>query len=406
MIRVLQSVRGIERSANMVGRNMSPASVRTAFVGHSAKNRAAKNRAAMNPAAMVRAALGWLFLSLAALVLMAPAARADTRAVYTITNIAVDEQADSNIAAQENAFAAARIIAARRMLEKITLPEDRGVAGGLQIDYELARRLAAAVDIVEENRGGNVYRGKLSVVLNPVEVRAYLEGLGVPYVDRQAPLALLVVDAGSALAYALENENMYALAPWKIARVRGEPTDDADYSALQAQAGAQRVILIRNVGTGSAARAELTLWTPGGVSPFGSTRPSASPAEIAVSLTDTLDTSWKEQAIVRSDTRTIVQVTVRYTGIADWVSLRESLSRSPLVSQFQIEALASDGAVVAFTFAGDVERLKSDLLQRGVTLETAADGWVMRTASASAAAQRQTRTTPATTPVSRPAGGE
>ena len=354
--------------------------------------------------AMIRAAAVWLLMALTALCLLIPAARADTRAVYTITNIAVDETADSNIAAQENAFAAARIIAARRMLEKITLPEDRGVAGGLEIDYALARRLAAAVDIVEENRGGNVYRGKLSVVLNPVEVRAYLDGLGVPYVDRQAPVALLVVDAGSALAYALENEDMYAIAPWKIARVRGEPTDTADYSALQAQAGAQRVILVRNVGTGSAARAELTLWTPGGASPFGSTRPSASVAEIAASLTDTLDIAWKEQSIVRSDTRTIVQVTVRYTGIAEWVSLRESLARSPLVSQFQIEALANDGAVVAFTFAGDVERLKGDLLQRGVTLETPPEGWVMRTASATN--RLQERTIPATEPVGRPAGGE
>lgn len=320
-------------------------------------------------------------LSLMAILLAGPAA-ADTRAVYTITGIPVDERAESTIQAQENAFAAARLIAARALIEKITLAEDRGVAGGVPVDPALASRLAAAVDIIEESRGGGRYRGRLSVVLNPLLVRDHLKSLGVPYVDQQAPLALVVVQEGSALASVMMQGDAGALAPYRVTASPLAYEDGADFFQLARMAGAQRVIVAREVASGPLMRADLFLSTPNGLTPLGATDLVTTPGELPAAIGVVLDTAWKQQAIIRSDSQTQVTATVRYTSIAEWVALREALARSTLVSQFRTEAVARDGAVVRFAFAGDAERLRSDLLQRGVTLETDPAGWVLRSAGA------------------------
>lgn len=321
--------------------------------------------------------LAMLFAISLGLVLMGRDAHADPRRVYTITDIPVDETAETTIQAQENAFAAARLIATQRLIEKITLPEDRGAAGGIPVTLELANRLSAAVDIVEEARGGGRYVGKLSVVLNPRMVREHLTSLGVPFVDAQAPLALLVMQEGSPLVGAMPEEDLNAIAPYRIAVIPQTPDANLNYAALQTQRGAERVILVQSTGGSE----QLTLWTPTGAFSYGATLPGGLPAQRAEALRRALDRTWKEQSIVRSATRTLVQADVRYTSIAEWVSLRESLARSPLVSQFRIIGLARDGAVVNFAFAGDAERLRGDLLQRGVELVQDPSGWIMRTAS-------------------------
>jgi hypothetical protein len=317
-------------------------------------------------------------MSLIAAGLISQTAAADTRKVYTIAEIPVDERAETTIEAQEKAFAAARIIGARRLMNKITLPVDRGASGGLMIDLETANRLAAAVDIVEEARGGGTYRGKLSVVFNPRAVRSYLDGLGVPYVDRQAPLAVLAVDEGSALAATLPEEDLFAIAPFKLAIVPGGADPDLDYRGIQSELDARRVIIARQPTDLSPT--EILLWTPDNIVQLGQLSRQLMPADQARSLRDRLDSNWKKQSVVRSATRTQVRSTIRYTSIAEWVGLRRALSRSPLISQFNVQALASDGAVVDFAFAGDIDRLRNDLMQRGIAIDENPTGWVMRTA--------------------------
>ena len=139
-----------------------------------------------------------LFASLFALVAMGANAFADTRDVYTVSNIEVDETAGSLIEARELAMASARVQGARVLIDRITLAEDRLQSGGLVVDAALADRLSAAVDVQEETAGAGRYKGTLAVVYNPRMVRAHLDGLSVPYVDTQAPKGLLVPLAGSA----------------------------------------------------------------------------------------------------------------------------------------------------------------------------------------------------------------
>ena len=82
--------------------------------------------------------------------LMAFDAMAQSRDVYTISGIEVDERAATVAEAQQKAFAAAKIIGAQRLIERFTLPEDRLAATDLIIDQDLADRIAAAVDVEQE----------------------------------------------------------------------------------------------------------------------------------------------------------------------------------------------------------------------------------------------------------------
>ena len=326
-----------------------------------------------------------LALSALALALALPAG-ADTRAVYTVTDIKVDESAPSVIEAQQRALSAARRIGARRLIEKITLPADRMAGGGIHIDNATAERLVAAVDVQEETRGGGRYRGVLSVVGNPRAVRTYLDEREIPYMDRQAPLTLLVpVGNGSddlAWSAAWPEQADGLLAPYVSAMIGGH-TESAGYVDLRDEMGslgAERGVIAKLLGSEGDYSVRLTLVTGAGRLPLGQTSRAPLLSDAVADAEALLADTWKRNAIVRGDTRSLVDASVLYTSIVEWNTLRRALARSPLVSDFQTEAVSRDGALVRFAFAGDIQRLQSDLRQRGVMLDADPAGWVLTSA--------------------------
>ena len=123
---------------------------------------------------------------------LAFSANADTRSLYTVMDIEVDESAASVIEAQQLGFAKARQIGVERMIERITLPADRAKAAPIVVDAALAQRLVRAVDVQKETRGGGRYIATLSAVMNWQNGRAYLRELDIDYIETQAPAALLI----------------------------------------------------------------------------------------------------------------------------------------------------------------------------------------------------------------------
>ena len=319
------------------------------------------------------------------LALSFPAA-ADTRAVYTITDIRVDEQAPSVIEAQQQALSNARRIGAQRLIEKITLASDRMAAGGVYIDAPAAERLIAAVDVQEETRGGGRYRGVLSVVGNPRTVRAWLEERDIPYLDRQAPKAMIApIGNGTddmAWSAAWPEEAKGQLAPY-VTAMTGAYGESAEYVDLRDEMlalGAERGVLAKLMGSQGNYSVRLTLVTGAGRLPLGQTSRAPTLADAVADAEALLSETWKKDSIVRSDTRSVVEASVLYTSIAEWNTLRSALARSPLVSDFQTEAVSRDGALVRFAFAGDNQRLERDLRQRGVALDADPAGWVLTSA--------------------------
>ncbi|KCZ94051.1 hypothetical protein [Hyphomonas johnsonii] len=340
---------------------------------------------------MIRLLFASLILVFAAVL---PAA-ADTREVYTIRDISVDEQAASVIEARDRAMGAARVKAATALINKITLAEDRASVGGVPIDYDLASRLSAAVDVQEETAGAGRYRGVLSVVLNPLMVRAHLDSLGIPYVDTQGPLGLMVPLATNyqlqeAWRAALGASNMNALSPYITASDPGY-SQFSDWSAVAPEAAtvnARRGVLAELSGRDGAYRVQLSTVTTAGTELVGTTYAAPTLSDAAAAAVAYMDENWKQRSIIRTDgPHTTTNASVRYTSLAEWNTLRTALARSPLVSDFKITAIARDGALVTFAYAGDAPRLQNDLLQRGVSLVPDADGMVLTSAVSSSGVQ-------------------
>ncbi|RIJ15625.1 hypothetical protein D1227_19230 [Henriciella mobilis] len=329
------------------------------------------------------------FVIVAAAIWLGFAAQAvgQTRDIYTIRDITVEEEADSVIEAQQQAFMSARIEGAYQIIDRLTLPEDR--AGKLEpgaITPEVASQLAAAVDVEQETRGGNRYVGKLAVVYNPVNVRDFLKARGIPYIDQPAPKAVVfpVSDRfpASVWAEAWPDQSVGQLAPYAVSRsplasaFSGWPELEADVQAADARRAIKAVL----DGSRGAFRVDLYSVTAAGETRLGSTG-SMPTLEAAVdAASGVLDYVWKSQSIIRTQERTPARSTVFFTSLVEWNSLRSAMARSPLVEDFVIEGLSRTGAVVAFVHAGDTNRLISNLRERGIMLDPDPSGWVMTTA--------------------------
>lgn len=331
---------------------------------------------------MIRLVLAAMLLSLVG----AGHVYADTKDVYTIRGISVDESAGSVIEAREKAMAAARIAAARQLINKITLASDRAAAGGISVDGSLAARFTAAVDVEEETAGAGRYRGKLAVVLNPQTVRAHLDSLKVPYLDAQAPLALIVPVTTSSLqsawTTAFGDRNRGALVP-TVTATYGGYTAFSTWSDISAEAtplNARRGILAELQGRDGAWRVVVSTVTPAGTEAVGATPPAATLEAAADAVATLMDESWKQASIVRDGSRTEVSAAVLFTSLVEWNTLRSALARSPLVADFRTMAVAREGALVTFSYAGDENRLRNDLIQRGVTLARDQDELTLRSA--------------------------
>ena len=313
-------------------------------------------------------------------------AQAQSQDAYTVNGIAVDERAETVGEAQLKAFSTAKLIGAQRLIERLTLPEDRLAATDLIIDQALADRIAAAVDVEEEVAGAGRYRGSLAVVYNPVEVRAALRQVGLPFTDSLAPQAVLFTTTsnGMDLAWNLawEETPKGSLVPLLISRSSGYEVE-TPWEVLQQEValyGAQRAIFADLRGGNGGYLVNLVSVTPSGARQIGVTRraPTLDAAIDAVALR--LNDDWKQTSIIRDASRTLIEATVAYTSLAEWITLRRALVQSPLVSNVQTRAISTDGAVVGFAFAGDGQRLISDLRDRGVVISAETIGWVMSSA--------------------------
>lgn len=314
------------------------------------------------------------------------AADAQSRDAYTVHGIPVDERAATVGEAQMKAFATAKLIGAQRLIERLTLPEDRLAATDLIIDQALADQIAAAVDVEEEVAGAGRYRGRLAVVYNPARVRSVLQRVGLPFTDSLAPSAVLFTNSsnGMDLAWNLawEEAPKGSLVPLIISRSSGY-SPEMPWDILQSDVslyGAQRAIFANLRGAEGAYYVDLVSVTASGPNRIGVTRRATTLQEAIDAVAARLNDDWKQTSIIRDTSRTLIEATVSYTSLSEWITLRNALVQSPLVSNVQTRAISTDGAVVVFAFAGDGQRLTSDLRDRGVVISAEPIGWVMSSA--------------------------
>jgi hypothetical protein len=308
---------------------------------------------------------------------------------FRVGGVAVDVSGGTPSEAVSKGRAQARVEAARRLIERLTLAEDRARAGG--IDVNEVARLYTSVDIEgTEKRTATRYIAVLAVNFDAEAVRDLLDAKRVPFVESQAARAL-VIPAASALTDADRFRAAFspasdasALTPYQV----GGPAliGAAQWDALAAEraaAGARRVIVAELGGAEGAWIASVTeLTSDGGRQSLGSAGPLATQVDLGAAVIGVMETAWKNASVVRTAGSTELSVIARFSSLAEWVRIRSAIEKSRLVASLDVEAVTVSGADLRFVFSGRPDQLASDLAARGVALVQEGQTWLLRVTGA------------------------
>lgn len=341
---------------------------------------------------------------------------------FTVSDVAIDATADNALEAQTAAMRRGQAAAARILIERLTLAEDRY---GTPLDFTphmnedgqmvvenalddmLVAEMISGLQIANEQRSATRYLATIDVSFDPRVVERVLTGFGVPFVEAQARPTLVLPVYEQAGQFILWRDN-----PWRSAWLGQDfssaltpmfvPTDEASRSLVSARAalslhedGLRQLAAMHSVSRIAILRAqerdgvrrfggyyvtlppngEMTVETWGPETVFGGW------SNAAQSFVYSREDAWKQQSIVRDGEEQEMRVTVIYSGIGEWHSLRDMLTGASLVADARLDALSRDGALMTVNYRGDLSQLTTELAERGAALEEHPGvGWIVRTA--------------------------
>lgn len=345
----------------------------------------------MKTAFRIAAAFTALALSAGALV---GAASADP---FRVKDILVDETAATTNDSVRQGVASARLTGAQRLINRLTLPEDRSAASQPPEATDVARLYLSYDTGADEKRSvtsaGARYIATLAINFDSKAVRQYLEQRNIPYVDSQADKALIVPAAGAGVNSAawgavwMNNGAPKAddsmLTPYVSSveawdrhptwdDVQAETTRQGLIRAVVAEAYSQNGQIYVRLSDMKAGQPETVIGISG---PSGDLRSAQGAALTA------LENAYKKASIVRTTGSTSLSLVAAFTDMTQWVRIRRSLESSRLVSGLSIESISPTGADLAFVFAGRPDQLAADLRSRGINLRGADDGWLIEVAA-------------------------
>lgn len=318
--------------------------------------------------------------------------------VYRVKDLVVDRVAPSAADASLQGRNEARLTGAQRLIDRLTLPEDRARATQ-PIEAAAVAQLYRSYQNQGEMKsssvsGGIRANGVVTWTFDEERVRAYLDQRGVPYVDNQAALALVV-----PVAAANVNPNDWAaqwvsgsvgkaddtlLAPY-IASMRGwsqRPTT-ADVQSELTATGAARGVIAEAYMQGPQYYVRLTDMRATVPNPtIGVVGPFVSLSSAQSGTVGEMERAWKASSVIRSTGSTGVSLVANFADLQQWTRIRKGLEASRLVQDLNVESISVAGADITFNYAGSPEQLQSDLRSRGVELTSANGGWVLQATGA------------------------
>jgi hypothetical protein len=323
---------------------------------------------------------------------------------YRVKDLPVDKTAANQSDAQTQGRAEALQLGAQLLIERLTLPEDRANARQ-PIEVSAVARLNRGYQTQGDQKttavsGGFRYTGLLTYNFRADDVRAYLEQRGVPYVDSQAAMALIIPVAGGgvdpaawgnqwtvrsgagALSPVVGKSDDTVLTPYvgSIAPRTSRPTT-ADIQSELTVAGADHGVIAEINMQGSQYYVRLVDMRSNVPNPnIGIAGPFLGLQAAQQGAVLEMERAWKAASIVRTSGSTSVSLVATFQDIQQWVKIRKGLETSRLVSNLNVEALTTVGADITFTYAGRPEQLAADLRAKGVDLRNGDGGWVLAAA--------------------------
>lgn len=330
---------------------------------------------------------------------------------YTVTGVEIDATADNALQAQTRAMRQGQRTAARLLVERLTLAEDRvgtpletEAADAFAIDDAIIAEMISGLEISDEQRSSTRYLAKLDVRFHHRSVERVLDAYDIPFVDSQArpTLVLPVMEQGGALLLWEDNpwreawqtrRFRHALMPMFMPDIAPEEApisarqalrlNETALQSLAAEYGVDRIAILRageraggyRVGgylVELAADGTMVVDTWGPETLYGGWNMAAR------TFVTRREDEWKRASIVRDREETEMRVTVLYGGIDEWGRLQTALGRASLVQNARLDGLSRDGALMTLYYRGDMEQLVSELAERGATLEEHPElGWVV-----------------------------
>jgi hypothetical protein len=338
--------------------------------------------------------------------------------VYTVGNYPVEARANNAVAAKEKAIADGQQAAFRSLLKRLV-----PVTAYNQLERVKAIGAAELIEgfaIRSERNSSTEYIASYDFSFRPEDVRRVLDQEGLPYVEQQAEPVIVVpvymASGGSAPGDPSEARGsdtwFYA---WKVLdlgnsltpvdlkqlprtvpveTVRGAVEGDASgFSTIAAQFQSPRVLLAVLMPDVSGGRIRVTLAGRDAVGRFVLARnyrieagdvTYTSELAAVVSL-GIIEGRWKaanDGSTARSAGPRIpadaMRIAVEFSSMGEWQNISRLLSMSPGVSDLEVEGLSARGARVALRYAGGPQQLALMLAERGLTLRSVGDTWVLR----------------------------
>ncbi len=356
--------------------------------------------------------LGIAGFLLFALVLSQPLAAA---AIYSVSNVQVDERATDEVSAKGVGIAKAQREALKILLERITLRSDHAKLP--EVTDALVASTLRDFAVSEERFGGGRYLATLNVRFKPDAVRGVIGDLGIPYAEiaSRANLVLPVYEsAGSRLLWDEPN-------PWFDAWLRREPptgllplvlplrdlSDISEISAEQAMAGAaaqlDAIAEKYNAFGVYVAFGQLSVDPVSSAPILNVTMTKHQPGEPARDITQSfqgqvgsdiaglfdwavqemiagLEEAWKSDNLQQTGSEQRIRVLVPIVQLGDWLSVKRKITSVPSVRQMDVARLSIREAHVDVTFQGEPEQLRRALALKDLDMsyELERGGWVVR----------------------------
>lgn len=329
--------------------------------------------------------------------------------LWTVSNIPVDGTGASPSAAKEAALTQGRQKAWAEVFRRIT-PSSEWSRQPAMTNEQL-EPMIKSYDISGEKHSSTRYLATVTYVFNPTGVRSALRKTGTAFSESTAKPVLVVPLNGTAWT----PESAWGRA-WATQSRRGRlvpvavPVGDvqdmgslatissaADWGIVRALAdryGASSV-MVASVAKGTRGlQVNMTLIKPEGRSQrSGSFAPQGAEDEVALatraagSIADSLQEEWKRTTSVDYGQQSSLNVSVPFTSLSEWVSVKRHLDSIRMIQVLNVEEVNMSGAKLRLDYVGKVDQLQTALSQTNLYLTPDATGnWTLsRNATAAAA---------------------
>lgn len=367
------------------------------------------------PAVLCRA----VTIALVAMVIAFPSVVEAATDLFEVKGVKVDVTAKTAAAAREQALAQGEVKAFRLLIDRLTLPADRGLLPELT-RHEISS-LVKDFSVAKEKVSTVRYIASLDYSFKADKIRRLLVDSGVPYAaTRSKPMLVLPVyqSAGALILWDEPNpwRDAWAARPEGAGLVPtivplGDLTDIAAIGAEQAVQGdpTRLAAMARRYGTGDTlvvyavqenqapgeqARLKVTVGryrSEGRVQAFVRTfRAQQGETLDAVfnravdAIIGQMENDWKEENLLQFDRPSVAAVTVRIAELGDWLAVRRRLENVAVLQRVDLVLLSRDQARVNLYYAGTPRQLLVALEQADLSLFQEGAEWILEPTAAAA----------------------